>query len=164
MAIYERLTLMSCQEELVMESLARRSQDFRAVRDQFNRMFEPFFPRFVMNDELENQTWVPPVDVSETNEKIVLTAELPGFRQEDIELKYEDGMLTIRGERAMEKETSDRTWHRIERRFGTFLRSFNLPRTVNAEEISAAYHDGVLEVSIPKRDEAKPKQIRIGIN
>ncbi|HXG58929.1 MAG TPA: Hsp20/alpha crystallin family protein, partial [Thermoanaerobaculia bacterium] len=106
--------------------------------------------------------WAPPVDVGESQEKIIVRAELPGMRQEDISIEFENGLLSLRGERKLDKE-SGLTWHRVERSYGSFSRSFTLPRTVDPERISASYRDGILEIEIPKKEEAKPKQIRIAV-
>jgi HSP20 family protein len=138
------------------------NQDIKTLQNQLNRLFEPF-ARFATGDEdLVSGTWVPPVDVAETQEQIIVRAEVPGMRQQDIQIEFENGLLTIRGERAIEK-IENATWHRVERTYGNFSRSFTLPRTVDPEKISANYRDGVLEISVPKREEAKPKQIRISV-
>jgi HSP20 family protein len=105
---------------------------------------------------------VPPVDVAETQEKIRVRAEVPGLKQEDIQIEFENGLLTIRGERKLEKSEGT-TWHRVERAYGNFSRSFRLPRTVDAERISASYREGILEIDVPKKEEAKPKNIRIDV-
>ena len=145
-----------------MTRFATPSQDFKTLQNQLNRIFEPF-ARFASGDEdLVSGAWVPPVDVAETQERIVVRAEVPGVKQEDIQIEFENGLLTIRGERAIEK-TDATTWHRVERTYGNFSRSFTLPRSIDAEKISANYRDGILEVSVPKREEAKPKQIRIDV-
>lgn len=138
------------------------SGDVRTLQTQMQRLFEPFFGR--LNDEdLMGGTWVPPVDVIEEKDAIVVSAELPGIRQEDVEIQYENGILTLRGSRTMETETAEKTFHRVERMYGTFARSFTLPRSVDPERIEATYHNGVLEVRVPKREEAKPKQIKIAV-
>ncbi|HEX8169503.1 MAG TPA: Hsp20/alpha crystallin family protein [Thermoanaerobaculia bacterium] len=145
-----------------MSRYAMSNQDFKSLQTQLNRIFEPF-ARFTTGDEdLVSGTWVPPVDVAETQEKIVVRAEVPGMRQQDIQIEFENGLLTIRGERRLEKSEA-MTWHRVERIYGNFSRSFTLPRTVDGERISASYRDGILEIDVPKREEAKPKQIRIEV-
>jgi len=135
-------------------------QDFRTLQTQLSRIFEPFAR--TEDEDLVSGAWAPAVDVAETKEKIIVRAELPGMKQEDIQIEFENGLLTIRGERAIEK-IENATWHRVERTYGNFSRSFTLPRTVDPERISATYRDGVLEISVPKREEAKPKQIRISV-
>ncbi|HET8799302.1 MAG TPA: Hsp20/alpha crystallin family protein [Thermoanaerobaculia bacterium] len=138
------------------------NQDVKNLQAQLNRLFEPFARFSVGDEDLVSGTWVPPVDVAETLEKILVRAEVPGLRQEDIQIEFENGLLTIRGDRKLEK-TEGMTWHRVERTYGNFSRSFTLPRTVDAEKISASYRDGILEIEVPKREEAKPKQIRIAV-
>ena len=148
-----------------MVSLVTRRFDpfaeLRAMQSQVNRLFEPW----ARNDQedLVTGTWIPAVDVEEIGDKMVLRAELPGIKQENIDISFTDGVLTIRGERRFEKEGSERTFHRIERSYGTFVRSFTLPRSVDPSGITASYTDGILTVEVPKREEAKPRQIRIGI-
>ena len=137
-------------------------RDLKTLQVQLNRLFEPF-ARFATGDEdLVSGTWVPPVDVAETQEKILVRAEVPGMKQEDISIEFENGLLTIRGDRKLEKSEGV-TWHRVERIYGNFSRSFTLPRSVDPEKISARYRDGILEIEVPKREEAKPKQIRIHV-
>lgn len=136
--------------------------DFKNLQSQLNRIFEPF-ARMTPDEDLATGTWVPAVDVAETQEKIVVRAEVPGMKQEDIAIEFENGILTIKGERTLEKNGDGMTWHRVERTYGNFVRSFTLPRTVDAERIGATYRDGVLEIEIPKKEEAKPKQIRIAV-
>jgi len=145
-----------------MTRFATPNNDIKTLQNQLNRLFEPF-ARFAVGDEdLVSGTWVPPVDVAETQESILVRAEVPGISQKDIQIEFENGLLTIRGERAIEK-TDAMTWHRVERTYGNFSRSFTLPRSVDPEKITANYRDGVLEISVPKREEAKPKQIRISV-
>jgi len=137
--------------------------EFTNLQTQLHRIFEPFARFAAREDEdLVSGTWVPAVDVAETQEKIVVRAEVPGMKQEDIQIEFENGLLTIRGERKIEK-SEGLTWHRVERVYGNFSRSFTLPRTVDAEKISAAYRDGILEIDVPKKEEAKPKNIRIEV-
>jgi HSP20 family protein len=126
--------------------------------------FEPFFGRFnFMEDDLSTATWAPPVDVAEEADKIFVRVEVPGVDEKDLKVNYEDGLLTISGERQFEKK-DDRNYYRIERSYGSFVRSFSLPRSVDANKISASYKNGVLEIEIPKLEEAKPKQIQINVN
>jgi HSP20 family protein len=126
--------------------------------DRLNRMFETFY------GEAFGQAWVPPVDIYETEDhEVVLKAELPDLKRDDIQLTFENGVLTIKGERKVEQEVRRENFHRNERHFGTFSRSFTLPNTVDASRISAAYKDGVLTVRLPLRDEAKPRQVKIDV-
>ena len=136
--------------------------DFKNLQSQLNRIFEPF-ARINSDEDLATGAWVPPVDVAETQEKILVRAEVPGMKQDDIAIEFENGVLTIKGDRKLQKNGDDITWHRVERTYGNFVRSFTLPRTVDAERITATYRDGILEVEVPKKEEAKPKQIRIAV-
>ncbi len=125
--------------------------------ERLNRMFADFYGQPV------GQAWVPPVDVFESdNHEFVIKAELPDMKREDISLTFENGTLTLHGERKAEHETSKDRFHRVERQYGSFSRSFTLPPTVDASRISASYTDGVLTVRLPQREDAKPKQIDIG--
>jgi len=108
--------------------------------------------------------WLPPVDVVEEGDNLIFRAELPGVSRDDIEVKVENGTLTLRGEKRQEKETTADSAHRIERVYGTFHRSFTLPSSVDAEKIKARYRDGVLELVLPKADQAKPRRIAITEN
>lgn len=137
-------------------------REVKNLQVRLNRLFEPF-ARFATGDEdLVSGTWVPPVDVAETQDRILVRAEVPGIRQEDISIEFENGLLTLRGERKLEK-TEGVTWHRVERIYGNFSRSFTLPRSVDPERITASYREGILEVEVPKREEAKPKHIKIAV-
>jgi len=125
------------------------------------RFFEPFFGRFNFLDEaFDNSTWAPPVDVAEETDKILVKVEVPGMNENDLKVHFEDGLLTVSGERQFEKK-DDRNYHRIERTYGSFVRTFSLPRSVDASSIVANYKNGVLEIEIPKKEEAKPRQIQI---
>jgi HSP20 family protein len=132
--------------------------DFRVLQA---RVFEPFFGRFnFLEDELKSGTWAPPVDVAEEKEAILVRVEVPGMNEKDLKITFEDGLLTVSGERQFERK-DDRNYHRIERTYGSFTRTFSLPRTVEQDSITASYRDGILEIAIPKKEEAKPKQIQI---
>ena len=134
--------------------------DFRTLQARF---FEPFFGRFnFLEDELPSGTWAPAVDVAEETDKIVVKVEVPGMNENDLKVNFQDGLLTVSGERQFERK-DDRNYHRIERTYGSFVRTFSLPRSVDANKISASYVNGVLEIEIPKLEEAKPKQIQINV-
>ncbi|MCM2317503.1 MAG: Hsp20/alpha crystallin family protein, partial [Thermoanaerobaculia bacterium] len=134
-------------------------QEMRRLQDEFNRLLDPGFP--FENGELAAANWVPAVDIEETPETLRVIAELPGMRREDIQVEFENGMLTIRGQRAREEEKKEKNFHRVERSFGSFARAFRLPATVDAERISASYEDGVLKLEMPKREESKARRIQI---
>lgn len=134
------------------------SKDLRTLQSRF---FEPFFGRFnFLEDELSSGTWAPAVDVAEENDKILVRVEVPGMEQKDLRIHYEDGLLTVSGERNFERR-EDRNYHRIERSYGTFTRSFSLPRSIDGGAIAANYRNGILEIEIPKKEESKPRQIEI---
>jgi HSP20 family protein len=127
------------------------------------RFFEPFFGRFnFLEDETKSGVWAPPVDVAEEKDKIFVRVEVPGMNESDLKVSFEDGLLTVSGERQFERK-DDRNYHRIERTYGSFSRSFSLPRTVDPNSIAAHYRDGILEIEIPKLEEAMPKQIQINV-
>jgi HSP20 family protein len=134
--------------------------DFRTLQTRF---FEPFFGRFpFLDDAAASGTWAPPVDVAEEGDKIMVKIEVPGMEEKDLKVHFEDGLLTVSGERQFERK-DDRNYHRIERSYGSFVRTFSLPRSVDAGAIKADYRNGVLEIEIPKKEEAKPRQIEINV-
>lgn len=134
-------------------------RDARTFQDRFNRAFG--LTRSDREEELNLGAWIPPVDISEDKEKIVLTAELPGFKEDQLDIQMENGVLTIRGERKMEDEKTGKNYHRVERSYGQFVRSFTLPNNVNRDSIQARFENGLLHIELPKSEEAKPRQIRI---
>jgi HSP20 family protein len=124
--------------------------------DRLNRMFADWY------GEAFNRGWLPPVDIYESDEhEFVIKAELPDMKREDINLTFENNVLTLRGERRFEHDAKRDTFHRVERSYGSFSRSFTLPNTVDTSRISAAYKDGVLTIRLPQREDAKPKQISV---
>ena len=125
--------------------------------DRLNRMFANLY------GESFDRGWTPAVDIYETEQReVVLKAELPEVKREDINITFENGVLTIRGDRKYETDVKRENFQRIERHFGSFSRSFTLPATVDATRISASYKEGVLTIRLPQREEAKPKQIVVG--
>ena len=134
-------------------------RDFRGLAERFNRAFTGTPAR--RDEEMSLGSWLPPVDIAEDKDRIVLTAELPGFKEDQIEIQMEGGVLTLRGERKFEDEKEGRNYHRVERSYGQFVRSFTLPNNVDRENIKANFQNGLLEIVLPKREEAKPRQIRI---
>ena len=113
-------------------------------------------------DQLAAGTFVPPVDVYEDEHNLFLKLEVPGVNEEDLNVNLENDTLTIQGERKFEKEEKEENFHRIERRYGSFTRSFKLPNTVDTEKVEASYDKGILKITLAKRAEAKPKQIKVG--
>jgi HSP20 family protein len=136
---------------------------FRALLQRMNRLFEETLGpvAFTGEENLSLGVWAPPCDIYETDDQIVIKAELPGLRREDIKISIENNVLTISGERKLEEEAKRENYHRIERSYGRFMRSFMLPTTVDTGKVSAEFKDGVLSVALPKREEAKPKAIEV---
>jgi HSP20 family protein len=137
------------------------AQEMLRRLERINRLFQSH-GELDDDQQLVSGTWSPACDILETADALVLRAELPGVRQSDIDISLDQGVLTLRGNRELEKEDEERTYHRIERSYGHFSRAFTLPRMVDAEKISASYVDGVLEIRMPRREASKPRQIRIG--
>ena len=127
-------------------------RDLSSVEEEFDRLVGRAFSR---------NAWVPALDVRETDDRFELTVDLPGIDPGDVTVNYEDGMLSISGKREFASEQSGETWHRIERGFGTFARQVRLPRTADAERIEAGFDKGVLTVSVPKVEAAKPRTIEV---
>jgi HSP20 family protein len=126
--------------------------------DRLNRMFSDFV------GEAFSRGWAPAVDIYETDDhEVVLKAELPDMKREDINLTFENGVLTLKGERKFDQDTKRENFQRMERHYGTFSRSFTLPNTVDASRINASYRDGVLTIRLPQREEARPKQIAVNV-
>jgi HSP20 family protein len=128
---------------------------------QLNRLFSDFFGRASQEQNLT--PWAPAVDIYEGEHELVVKADLPDVKSEDLDIRVENNILTIRGERKFEKKVDEKNYLRVERAYGSFARSFSLANTVNTEAIKADYKDGVLTLSIPKREEAKPKQIKVNV-
>ena len=126
------------------------------------RLFEDAFTRLV-SEPSSNRPWSPAVDIYETENDLVLKADLPEVSQKDIDVRVENQTLTIAGERKFEKEDSTKGFHRIERAYGNFVRSFAVPNTFDTEKISAEFHNGVLTVTLPKKEAAKPRQVKIEV-
>ncbi len=139
-------------------------RDFGSLQDRINRLFDDTLRAASEGDEdLIRGAWVPPVDIHETGDEYVVSADMPGVKKEDIEIDLKDGMLTIKGEKKFEEKVPRDKYVRIERSYGRFVRSFSLPNNVDSEKIKATFNNGILELSIPKKEEAKPKQITIDV-
>jgi len=136
-------------------------RELSSLPDRFSRILGGALPRRERDEELTVGAWIPPVDIVEEKDRIFLTAELPGFKENEIEIQLEGGVLTLHGERKSEAEKEGRTFHRMERSYGQFVRSFTLPNNVDREKIKATFSNGLLHIELPKREEAKPKQIKI---
>ena len=139
-------------------------RDLMTTQREFDRLFKEAFTPLFGEGDISTRTWAPPVDIFETENDIVLKAELPGVDPKDVEVKVEDNTLYLKGERKFEKEVKDESYHRIERSYGSFARSFSLPNSINAEKVKAEYEDGLLTLTLPKREEAKPKTIKIDVS
>ena len=131
------------------------------LQDQINRLFNAGFERTAEDSNLT--AWAPAVDIYETEHELVVKADLPDVDPKDLDIRVENNILTIRGERKFEKKVDHENYLRVERAYGAFSRSFSLANTVNSEAIKADYQNGVLALSIPKREEAKPKQIKVNV-
>ena len=138
--------------------------ELERVQREMNRLFANTADRFPGGEAPSLARWTPAVDIFEEEDRIVLTAELPGLRREDVRVDVEDRTMTISGERQLENEAQQEHYSRIERVYGQFSRSFTLPQTVDAEKISAEMHDGVLRVIMLKREESKPRQIEVKVS
>jgi HSP20 family protein len=146
-----------------MNTITRREQSRGlTLQDEVNRLFEDNFTR-ERSGHADLATWAPPVDIYETENELVVKAELPDFQDKDIDVRITNNTLTIRGERKFEKDVKEDNYLRIERAYGSFVRSFSLPNTVSSENIRADYRNGVLTLHMAKREESKPKQIKISV-
>jgi HSP20 family protein len=131
------------------------------LQEQINRLFSDTFDR--TSEESNLTSWAPAVDIFETEHELVVKADLPEIDPKDLDIRVENNILTIRGERNFEKKVDENNYLRVERAYGAFARSFSLANSVNADAIKADYQNGVLTLSIPKREEAKPKQIKVNV-
>jgi len=136
-------------------------RDLRTLQEEVNRLFSTNLTRAFDDEGISRGAWAPSVDIYENKDQIVLEAELPGMKQEDFDLSIENNVLTLRGERRFEKTDETDNYHRVERSYGAFTRSFTLPQTVSAEGATAEYNNGVLRVSLPKREETKARRIEV---
>lgn len=136
-------------------------RDFVTLRDRMNRLFDETVTQRGEDKDLMSTAWSPSCDIFETENELVLNAEVPGIDEDDIEVKIEDNTLTIQGERKLEKETKEENYHRVERSYGSFYRSFSLPHYINQENIKAEHDNGVLKVHMPKKPELKPRSVKI---
>jgi HSP20 family protein len=126
------------------------------------RVFEDTMKRLFA--EPNGRPWVPAVDIKETENELILIADVPGIEMKDIDVKLENGTLTLRGERKFERAKEEGGWHRLERAYGTFERVFTIPETVNAEKVKADYKNGALTITLPKKEVAKPRTVKIEVS
>ena len=151
---------------LVKWNPAKELLDFER---EFSRMFNSLSSRFGLgsrrdDDEYENAVWMPMTDITETDDKYVINLDIPGVSKKDVKISYANGELSISGERKHEKEDKDTRYHRVERAYGKFYRSFNLPKEIVEDKIDAQYKDGALMITVPKSEKAKPKELEIKVN
>ncbi len=137
-------------------------RELRAMQEQMNRLLDLAWNK-EPSEELREGIWQPPVDIFEDAESLIIKAELPGIDQKDIDVRIEDNTLTLRGERRQDQEVRKENYHRIERYYGSFQRSFSLPATIDQEKIKATCDRGVLTIVLPKKEEIKPKQISVEV-
>jgi len=145
-----------------MTVLTRR--DFSTLQDRVNRIFRESYGPEGTEEVLTTSNFAPPVDVYEDEHNITLKIEVPGIDQKDIDVSIQNNTLTVRGQRGFEKDEKEENFHRVERKYGSFTRSFTLPNSVDPEQVSANYDKGVLKISLAKKAEAKPKQIKVNVD
>jgi HSP20 family protein len=139
-------------------------REFSHLQDRINRVFGDAYGRSDDEGLLTSGTWIPPVDIYQNGDhELVLKAELPDMTREAIDITVESGTLTIKGEKKLVTDVREESFHRVERRYGTFSRSFSLPQTVDTAKVAADYRNGVLTVRLPLREEAKPRQIKVDV-
>ena len=139
-------------------------RDMMTAQRDFDRLLRGAFSPTFGEGEVSTRTWAPPVDIYENGDNLVLKAELPGLSPEDVEIRVQDNTLYLKGERKFEKEVEEQSYHRVERSYGTFTRTFSLPNSIDADKVAANYKDGVLTLTMPKKEEAKPKTIKINVS
>jgi HSP20 family protein len=142
----------------------RPFRDVVSIQDEMNRLFDDFFGRPVLKTGWTEGVWSPIVDISEDKENMIIKSEMPGMSKDDVKISIQDNVLTLKGEKKQEKEEKDKNYHRIERNYGSFCRSFQLPTSVKSDKVKASYKDGVLSVTLPKTEDVKPKEIPISID
>jgi len=136
-------------------------RELNVLQDRMNRLYQDYAPRG--EQELTAGNFIPPVDIYEDEQNVTLKVEVPGLDPKDVDVRVENNTLSIRGERGFEKDEKEENFHRVERHYGAFVRSFTLPNTVDTDSVKADYENGVLKIQLAKRAEAKPKQIKINI-
>lgn len=137
--------------------------DMLSLREEIDDLFSDFFRRVPSEGFPREGLWYPAIDIEETEDAFKLSAELPGMKKEDIKISFSDGRLTMEGERKFEKEEKNKTFHRIERSYGKFKRIISMPREVEADKAKASYEQGILTITLPKSEQAKPKEIGIKV-
>ena len=138
-------------------------RDIFSFRDEMDRLFDDFMERYPARREMGEQLWNPDVDIRETDNEVMIEAEIPGMEQKDINVSVKDNVVTLKGEKKQEKEEKEASFHRIERTYGSFTRSFTLPTMVVADKATAKYKSGILRITFPKAEEVKPKEIAVEV-
>jgi len=138
-------------------------REFSTLQDRINRVFRDTYRGEGRDEALTTSSFAPAVDVYEDEHKVTLKIEVPGIDEKDIDVRVENNTLTVHGERKIEKEEKEENYRRVERQYGSFTRTFNLPQTVDVEKVAANYDKGVLNITLPKKAEAKPKQIKVNV-
>ena len=138
-------------------------REFSTLQDRINRVFRDSYSAAAQDDSLTTSSFAPAVDVYEDEHNVTLKIEVPGIDEKDIDVRIENRTLTVHGERKFEKEEKEENYRRVERQYGSFTRTFNLPSTVDHENVQADYDKGVLKIKLAKKAEAKPKQIKVNV-
>lgn len=146
-------------------TLRRPKRHLFDIYDGMDRIFDDFFGRWpaFLRAESRDWDWRPPVDISETDDNVEIRAEIPGLSEKDVSVSVTDNVLTLKGEKKHESEVNEENYHRVERAYGHFHRSFTLPANLQTDNAKATFKDGVLTLSIPKAEEVKPKEIKISV-
>jgi HSP20 family protein len=141
-------------------------REMLSIQDEMNRLFDRFFIKnpWEEQESVDAVSWYPSMDISENDNEYTVNAELPGLRKEDIHITYANGTLKIEGERKRDKEEKDTNYHRVERVYGKFCRTFQLPTLIKNDKISADFKDGILKINLPKADEVKPKEVEVKLS
>jgi HSP20 family protein len=138
-------------------------REFATLQDRMNRLFRSSVNEDGRDESLTTSSFAPAVDIYEDEHNVTLKIEVPGIEEKDIDVRIENNTLTVHGERKIEKEEKEENYRRVERQYGSFTRTFTLPTTVDSEKVSANYDKGVLKIALPKKAEAKPKQIKVNV-
>jgi len=138
-------------------------REFSTLQGRMNRLFRESYGPEGREESLTSTTFAPPADVYEDEHNVTLKLEVPGIDEKDIDVRIENNVLTVHGERKFEKDEKEENFRRVERQYGSFTRTFTLPTTVDAEHVSANYEKGILKIALPKKAEAKPKQIKVNV-
>lgn len=137
--------------------------ELNEMQNRLENRFVPPVKNGHRDDTFALAGWIPVVDVAEDNKEYIIKAELPGIKKEDVKVTLENGVLSISGERKVEKEEKDKTFHHVERTYGTFLRRFNLPDTASVDKVNAEFKDGMLQIRLPKHEAARPKHVDVKV-